>query len=251
MKTMRTVSDRVSKNIENLTSLWRVVGKRAQAHTREESFEFCAVDYSEWPNRLWFHHNADEKTAIAAKDRLLTTPFRLVVPYWDICQSQSYKWLEAHGFEKQFEQVGMSLQLGKRHDETGALTIKKVQTEEEAIQWEQLFLEAFGYTISHRLLLPAYESTDFYVAFYKSAAVGTVILHHMENVMGIHAMGVIPEMRRKGFAEQMMRRVLNLSIDSGFELATLQASNMGKDLYLKLGFEEQFMMKNYVLHAHR
>ena len=60
-------------------------------------------------------------------------------------------------------------------------------------------------------------------------------------------MGVIPEMRRKGFAEQMMVNLLHWSTEQQFTYATLQASAMGKGLYLKLGFEEQFTMKNYSL----
>lgn len=237
----------VRRNIENLTSLWRTVGQQAHVHTVEEAFEFCAVDYSGWPNRFWFNQDINEVTLKAAKERILTTPIRLVVPYWDIYQTQSYMLLETNGFDKQFEQVGMSLKLETRYDETGQMMIKKVHTEEEAIQWEQLFFEAFGYKISHLLLLPDYGNINFYVAFYKNTAVGTVIMHHTGNVMGIHAMGVIPEMRRKGLAEQMLKMVLNLAIDKGFNFATLQASQMGKGLYLKLGFEEQFIMKNYTL----
>lgn len=58
-------------------------------------------------------------------------------------------------------------------------------------------------------------------------------------------MGVIPAMRRKGLAEQMMRRILNQSLAQGFRYAMLQASAMGKGLYQKLGFTEQFVLKNY------
>ncbi len=68
-----------------------------------------------------------------------------------------------------------------------------------------------------------------------------------QTIIGIHSMGIIPEMRGKGFAEQMMRTILNQAVEQGFERATLQASSMGKGLYLKLDFEQQFAMSNYGL----
>jgi len=59
--------------------------------------------------------------------------------------------------------------------------------------------------------------------------------------------GIIPEQRRKGFAEQMMVNILSQSAEQGFKYSTLQASELGKGLYLKLGFKEQFIIKSYSL----
>jgi predicted acetyltransferase len=73
------------------------------------------------------------------------------------------------------------------------------------------------------------------------------MLFQTGNYIGIHGVGVIPEMRRKGFAEEIMKFALNISIDLKAEYALLQASAMGKDIYTRLGFEDLFVIKNYIL----
>lgn len=245
---MKEAADLVQKNIENLSSLWRTVGEKFHSHTSGPDFDYSVISSSEWPNRLWFHHDIQEKSLEEVKNVLRTMPTRLVIPYWDIYQSHAYELLEANGFEKLFEQVGMSLNLAQAYKEAEGLHVEKVSSEEGALLWESLFKEAFGYNINHTLLLPNDDNISFLLAFYHQKPVGTAILHQTPGaVVGIHAMGIIPEMRRKGFAEQTMHHILNQSIEQGYKYATLQASLMGKGLYLKLGFEEQFIMKNYVL----
>jgi len=44
-----------------------------------------------------------------------------------------------------------------------------------------------------------------------------------------------------------MKLLINIAVENGNEHITLQASNMGKNLYIKLGFKEQFSIKNYTL----
>jgi len=60
-------------------------------------------------------------------------------------------------------------------------------------------------------------------------------------------MGNPPEMRRRGFAEEIMKLLINRVFDNQGKYITLQASGMGKNGYLKLGFEEQFIIRNYRL----
>ncbi len=65
--------------------------------------------------------------------------------------------------------------------------------------------------------------------------------------MGVHSVGIPPEMRRKGYAKQIMKLLINSAVDNACDYMTLQASDMGKNLYLNLGFKEQFTIKNYKL----
>ncbi|GAA0189516.1 hypothetical protein GCM10009122_49890 [Fulvivirga kasyanovii] len=238
----------VIKNIGNLTSLWQTVGEMANSQTSGETFDYCIIPYSEWPNRLWFHHDLNEEGVSQAKEVLLSTQKNITIPYWDIYQSNSDQLLAANGFEVRFEQVGMSLKLGHSYDVPQKLSFKKVENEKEAQLWESLFGQAFGYLISHKLLTPHYNNTDFIIVYHNEAPVGTAVLHHpSDEVIGIHAMGIIPDARRQGLAEMLMKMILNDSIRQEFSFTTLQASAMGKGLYTKLGFEEQFTMKNYTL----
>ena len=157
--------------------------------------------------------------------------------------------LDAHGFKKQSEQTGMIRSLAEPVEPVTVLQFQAVSNEQGAIRWEGLFQQAFGYRISYRLLLPCYVSTRFLLVYRVSGEpVGTAALHHANaRVMGIHSMGILPKMRRQGLAGQMMRYLLWQSRTEGFDYVTLQASDMGLDLYRKLGFHEQFLMENYAL----
>ncbi|WP_343328972.1 GNAT family N-acetyltransferase [Polaribacter staleyi] len=122
-----------------------------------------------------------------------------------------------------------------------------MSTEKEANLWTKLFYKSFGYYINPVLLIKPQKNTDYYIAYHKNEAVGTGVLHTTNNVTGIHSVGIIPEQRRKGYAEQIMKLLINKSIHMNSDYITLQSSDMGKGLYLKLGFEEQFSIKNYTL----
>jgi ribosomal protein S18 acetylase RimI-like enzyme len=238
----------VQKNIENLTFLWRIVGEGVAAHSARNEFEFSDINYSAWPNRLWFNQDLNESSLQAAKNILRSTSTRLVIPYWDIYQSNSYELLEANGFEIIFEQIGMSLKMTQSYEPIETLRMEKVSNKETAILWEGLFMQAFNYKISHKVLLSSYDDIEYLIAYHKNEAVGTAVLYYSKGeVAGIHSMGIIPGKRRMGFAEKMMINMLHQISERGSKHATLQASKMGKGLYLKLGFEEQFVMKNYAL----
>ncbi len=82
---------------------------------------------------------------------------------------------------------------------------------------------------------------------FEEKPIGTLTLFQTGNVMGIHGVGVIPEMRKKGFAEEIMKFAINEAIDVGCEYAQLQASALGKGIYTRLGFEDLFLITNYQL----
>jgi ribosomal protein S18 acetylase RimI-like enzyme len=243
---MKETMDLVQANIENLTSLWRTAGGRT--HISRDDFDFGDIDYSEWPNRLWFHQDINEDSLKKAKIQVLATSTQLVIPYWDIYQSHSYELLEANGFQQIFEQIGMSLKMTQPYEKLETLRIEKVSNKKNAILWEELFMQAFKYRISHKVLISSYEDIDYLIAYHENEPVGTAILYYSgDGLVGIHSMGIIPKKRRMGFAEQMMINLLHQATAKGSKYATLQASNMGKGLYFKLGFEEQFIIKNYAL----
>ncbi|MGL1888922.1 MAG: GNAT family N-acetyltransferase [Reichenbachiella sp.] len=238
----------VKENIENLISMWKLVNENMESHHVESEFEFGALNYSQWPNRLWFTGELTESDLIKAKEVIQNSSTKLIIPCWDIYGSQPDELLEKHGFEKRLQQVGMSLKLGSSYPGDATLTLEKVDNETKAQRWEQLFFKAFKYKIDQRVISSNQHDLDFLIASHNGEPVGTVILHASgKNVIGIHAMGIIPEKRRKGFAEQLMRNILNQSVARGFKYSTLQASELGKGLYSKLGFSEQFIIRSYEL----
>lgn len=235
------------ENINNLTSLWKQAGMPINAFHEGNDFDYCYVKNSNWPNRLWFKKNVDDENLILAKEKLLLISDKIIVPYWNIYEKDTSDLLEKEGFKNIFEQIGMSTRLSKKYPENSVLEVKTIANKSEALLWTQIFYKAFGYNINPDLLLPDAPHTKILLAYYKSEPVGTGIIHRTGDIAGIHAIGIIPEMRKMGLAESLMRIVLNQSIEDHCTYATLQASEMGKGLYLKLGFEEQFKIRNYIL----
>lgn len=240
----------IQQNIANLTSLWRTVGQRANGYQTNPDFDMCTINDSDWPNKLWFHADVDEQRVQAAVNQLRAASAQLTVLYWHIYHSQSYQLLEAAGLQKTSEQVGMCMELKQPLKPTQPIRLESVTSPAMALDWETLFTQAFGYRIPASLLVPAYPNTDFLLAYYGSIPIGTCALHQAnDQTIGIHSVGIVPDMRGKGLAGQLMISLLNRAIGYGFTYATLQASAMGKGLYQKLGFNQQFIQMNYKLPA--
>ncbi len=238
---------KIKLNIENLTSLWQTVSEPVDSFFMEKEYRYSLIEKSEWPNRLWLNQGISPQNIAMIKAKMASSLTNLTLPIWDIYPNNSLEILAKNGFTLKFEQIGMSLNRKHVFPVPGTLNLKKVTTQKQAQLWSDLFRKSFGYLIHPILISNSHKNTTFYLAFHGKVAVGTGILHTSTGASGIHSVGIIPEQRRKGYAEQIMKLIINESLQTQNQLITLQASNMGKALYLKLGFEEQFTIKNYTL----
>lgn len=236
----------IEDNLNNLTGLWKTVGIPFQSYHKNDAFEYCKIENSGWPNKLWFNQDLNENNAEKAIETMKSNP-DLVLPYLDIFGTNSFEILEAKGLTKKTEQVAMALKLNQKFEQQNNLSIKRVLNNEDAKIWTDIYPDAFGYAISKEILSQNNENVQFYLFSFENKPIGTCMLFQTGNNIGIHGVGVIPEMRRKGFAEEIMKCALNLAIDYNIEYALLQASAMGKDIYTRLGFEDLFVIRNYVL----
>lgn len=244
---MKNKSTLINQNIRNLTSLWEEASKFNNSFSRSSLFNYSAVENLNWPNRLWFNQEFNQENISQVKNEVLSNFPNLVVTCWDTKGSTTSPLLEQNGFIKLFEQIGMSLKLSQPFEEQSDLKINLVSNKNEAITWSKLFTPTFGYEIHPNILINTFKNINYYIAYFENKAIGTAITYQTDNITGIHAMGIIPEERRKGFANKLMKTLLDMAIKNKSDYVTLQASDMGKDLYLKLGFIEQFKIKNYRL----
>lgn len=238
----------IEDNINNLTDFWKTIGIPFLSYHKKNNFEYCKIENSGWPNKLWLRQDLTKKDVPEIIAIMKSNP-GLVLPYWDIFGTKSYKILDAYGFEVKTEQVAMFLKLDQKWELQNNLSFQRVFNEHDAKIWTDIYPKAFGYLISKEILIHNNGNTQFYLVSFEDQPVGTFMLFQTGNNIGIHGVGIIPEMRRKGFAEEIMKFALNLAIDSNNEYALLQASAMGKDIYTRLGFRDLFVIKNYVLKA--
>ncbi|WP_298733952.1 GNAT family N-acetyltransferase [uncultured Chitinophaga sp.] len=235
----------IHANIANLTGLWKQASIPFNGCLEKEAFCYAEVPHSEWPNRIWFNEDLTEALLAEAARSIAGKATVFTLPYWDIYNSQSFQLPDTAGFQQRNMQIGMSLKLVRPFEQNIRLDYTRVTDDDTAGLWCNLFKQAFGYYIHEEILMRTYKEIEYYIARDESQPVGTAILYNTGNISGIHSVGVIPEMRRKGFADDMMAFILNRAIALKAEYATLQASAMGKGLYLKLGFKEEFVIRNY------
>ncbi|KAF2340197.1 GNAT family N-acetyltransferase [Flavobacterium tistrianum] len=236
----------IKDNIDNLTTLWKTVAAPLLSYHQNDFLEFSQIKDSGWPNRLWFREDITEKDLPQIQETIEKNP-GLVVPYWDIFESNSNEIFEKNGFSIRNQLAAMALKLNEKFTIQDNLTFKRVLNEEDAKTWSDIYPLSFNYVISKETLVANYENTKFFLVHFEGKAIGTLTLFQTGNIMGIHGVGVIPEMRKRGFAEEIMKFAINEAINANCEYAQLQASALGKGIYTRLGFEDLFTITNYQL----
>ncbi len=237
--------DLIKSNINNLTALWKVGGQLAGQYIEESGYRLSISERGEWPNKLWFAKAMNERTIMDIQ--LKWNLDKVSLPVWGGEIEKQELMLKTRGFEEKLTQVAMSMNLSNVPDYVARLVIQKVTSKPMAKTWSKLFQDAFGYEINADTVYKTMNSIEYFIGKHDGLPVGTAILFVDERgIAGIHSMGVIPSQRRKGYAEELLIHMLNIGRFKGAELATLQASNMGKDLYLKTGFQEDFIIKTFI-----
>jgi len=237
--------DLTRENIRNLTNLWSLAGRANGQFYSNDDYAISTVAASEWPNKLWFHQPPSRKKLEEILDRTNIAGF--TIPVWQTNVTE--KLLLSQNFILKNELTGMSIQLKNNHYHTNELSFQKVTDTGTAALWSSLFIKAFGYCISPETVVLTMNRVDYLIGYHGSQSIGTAVLFRdTPNLAGIHSIGVVPDHRRKGYAADLLNHVLNLAKQQGAIYATLQASQMAKGLYLKTGFREDFLLKNFVKH---
>jgi ribosomal protein S18 acetylase RimI-like enzyme len=236
----------IKDNIDNLTTLWKTVATPLLSYHTTDFLEFSQIKNSGWPNRLWFQKDITEENLPLIIETIEKNS-GLVIPYWDIFESNSNQIFEQNGFSVRNRLTAMALKLDEKFTLQNDLTFKTVLNEEDAKIWSDIYPLSFNYVISKETLIQNFENAKFYLVHFEEKPVGTLTLFQTGKTMGIHGVGIIPEMRKRGLAEEIMKFAINQAIDSGAEYAQLQASDLGKGIYTRLGFEDLFIITNYQL----
>lgn len=235
-------------NIDNLTSLWVKVGQAVGLYVNENNYELSLIKNSEWPNKIWIKQPLTNELLLGLSQKMTSSEQSLVFPHWDIYPNEGSE-IALEGFTQKSFQTGMSLPLNKPFPSSSSLTAKRVSNTEEAKLWAAIYPKCFGYVIGEEILIQTMNEIEYNLFYFNGALVGTAIYHPNEQVAGIHGVGIVPEMRRRGFAEEIMYLLLNRAIAENISYATLQASELGKGIYQRLGFTEDFIIKNYIVNV--
>ncbi len=230
------------KNIENIISLWTEVSAPFNGNHTRENFAYSYLPFSEWPNRLW-SYRFTANVADAAVQVIRNEKKKMTISYWD----DDHDLLLSKGFQQKTQLVGMSLPLTGKLVYEKRLQLIRVETPAQSKQWSNVFPQAFNYFIHEDILLNAPQSVQYYTAVFENEVIGTALLYIHNGIAGIHSVGVLPAMRKMGFADEIMKVLINTAVESQASHAVLQASKLGIGIYRRLGFQEDFLFTNYFL----
>ena len=237
----------IQKNVNNLASLFTLMGAEEENILNERKLHFS----NSWPNRLWMNYdynNDDLQEAIRGNSKKDKS---YIISLWEYDEEifhKSLKELESKKYKVLFEQIGMYLDLSKTTQEKhNDLDVKFVKEKDDILRWIEIASKSFGTIIEKNVINQIIKDKNIYLLLgYKNdIAVASTLLYKTTDVMGVHLVGVPKEHRGQGIAENIMKKAITFSKEKKIKTMVLQASALGLGIYKKLGFEENFILRNY------
>jgi len=163
-----------------------------------------------------------------------------------------------HGFKYQSQWRSMAIDLKKVPEKFNipkGVTIKEVLNLDELKIWTDVLVKSFEFpkvAISYKKyfckLGPKNLNFHYYLGFLDEKPVASAMIFKGEEAAGLFYIGTVHNARRKGIAEALTFYLLNKAKNEGYNITTIQSSEMGYPLYKKIGFKEYYITKIYALH---
>ena len=186
---------------------------------------------------------------------------RGVVPYWRLCPGDLPAdlgvRLEQKGLALEEEQPAMAVDLQKLNQDVrtpAGLKIERVSnaaTLKEKHVWISRFAEgkSLATLLIHMFSVYGFDpESDWqhYIGVLNGRPVSCASVFCATGVAGIYAVLTLPEARRQGIGSLLTLQALLGARERGYRVGVLQSSEMGYNVYRRLGFETCFKIKTYV-----
>jgi ribosomal protein S18 acetylase RimI-like enzyme len=165
--------------------------------------------------------------------------------------------LSRHGFGFSDDTPGMAVDLNELNEPMQSMAgfeIREVKDEESLQSWANVFLNGSG-------LPSAWESLAFdlwmqlgldlpirnYLGYLDGKPVSTSTVFYGGGAAGIYCVATLPEARGKGIGAALTLKPLQDAREIGYRVGILQSSEMGFNIYKKLGFRHLCQIENFYL----
>jgi ribosomal protein S18 acetylase RimI-like enzyme len=248
----------------NMGDLFRLMSRAAtEEHLENEKFTRW---YTPIPHP-WFNgvlstkpYEASDNTFIEATIQYFRDKGVLTFTWWMDPPLQSPDWktaLSKHGFSFSDDTPGMAVDLhtlNTSQPPVDGLEIRIVTDEESLRTFTNIFTRGYG-------LPAAWEASIFtqwqkfgfdfpihnYLGYLNGKPVSTACLVYGGGVAGIYNVATLPEARGKGIGAAITLKPLQDARELGYRIGTLQSSDMGFNVYKKLGFKHLCQIENFYL----
>ena len=138
-----------------------------------------------------------------------------------------------------------------KHKLPSGFAVKRVKTSEDLLHSQTLMGDAYGMTFEEieKYSSPSLGITDSfrYNLLKNGVPVSTTHLLSAGNYLAVWDLATPKEHQKKGYAEELMRRVFTTHTALGHELIVLQPSIEGQPLYRRLGFQYLEYLQSWVM----
>jgi GNAT superfamily N-acetyltransferase len=171
-----------------------------------------------------------------------SVPFRWFVDAQDKVQ---IKKLLDNQFIHVVSYPGMILELKNLapHNYNDAIAITEIHDAKDIKQWIDIIAKSYGLNGDEFIKFIAYlrancppNSLQFYTAFYEANPIATTMTIQHKDIVGVHWVGTVPEYRGKGIGYAITYQSLIDAKKNHASKAILMASELGKPVYTKMGF---------------
>ncbi len=212
-----------------------------------------------WFNRI-FMANFNESDASANIEQIVSKikKLNLSVSWYVTPQSRPanlQNLLKDHGFTYQEDWKSMAIDLKtipEKFNIPEGMAIKEVLNLEELKTWTDVLVNSFEFpkivgSYKKYFINAGIQNLNFkyYLGLFNGNPAASAVLFNGERAAGLFYIGTAPEFRRKGIAQAMVYHILNEAKNKGYNISILQASEMGHQLYKKIGFKEYYYTKIY------
>jgi GNAT superfamily N-acetyltransferase len=164
--------------------------------------------------------------------------------------------LTTHGFTHIGDGIGMAIDLSNMNEAERApagFRIIEVEDDDSLKTWCRRSGTGFGipehaipsifeyFTMDIKLKQPL----KFYLGLLDGKPVATSMYYLAKGVAGIYFVATLAEARNKGIGFAITQKPLLEARKMGYRVGILQASKMGKPVYLRLGFKEYSLIGSY------
>lgn len=216
----------LTKNYMNLLDLWRCYG------AKEQNGLWFSIG---WPNRVWHDSLDTPQTLLRLQENELNSKQQLTL--MTVPESGP------EGLQAEVSLTLMHLLLAQEPQELAEGTdLELLDSNDEAGigAFMQMCSEGFGYAMEVTPLQRAAHNEGVKLGFLRvhNERVATVLLYQQGTTVGVFQVAVPSAFRGKGYATEVMLHCIQWAQEQGAELMTLQASEMGLNLYRRLGFQQ-------------
>jgi GNAT superfamily N-acetyltransferase len=162
--------------------------------------------------------------------------------------------VQQRGFPRVNPHPGMSLfPIPQPAEAPASMVVRPVKDENDLRLFQTTAEAGFGmpYSLPQRVLTTNFlnhPNVFMYLGYIGEKPVSTSILVVSGPVAGIYFVSTLPEYRQRGYGMTMSWHAVNEGRKLGCEIATLQASAMGRPIYAKMGFGITCDFRRYQLH---